>query len=62
MDKKIKIGFVNYSLGIGGIETLILEIGRRLDKNVYEPSVFVFEKDGKLKMNISITTLTFMKF
>ncbi|MFA5145950.1 MAG: glycosyltransferase [Candidatus Omnitrophota bacterium] len=49
MRRKIKIGFVNYSLNVGGIETLILEICKRLNRSVFEPCIFVFEKDGKLK-------------
>ncbi|MCK4810113.1 MAG: glycosyltransferase [Candidatus Omnitrophica bacterium] len=49
MNKKIRIGFVNYSLDIGGVETLILEIGKKLDRNLFEPLIFVFMKDGKLK-------------
>ena len=49
MKKKIKVGFVNYSLNVGGIETLILEICNRLNKNQFIPYVFVFEKNGKLK-------------
>lgn len=49
MKKKIKIGFINYSLDIGGVETLILEIGKRLNRDIFEPSIFVFEKNGKLR-------------
>ncbi len=45
----IKIGFVNYSLGVGGVETLILEISRKLDRSRFQPYIFVFEKNGKLK-------------
>ncbi len=45
----IKIGFVNYSLDVGGVETLILEICRRLDRRRFQPYIFVFEKNGKLK-------------
>jgi sugar transferase (PEP-CTERM/EpsH1 system associated) len=41
--------YVNYSLGIGGIETLILELCRRLDRTRYAPSVCVFEAGGKLQ-------------
>lgn len=45
----LKIGFINYSLNVGGIETLILEICKRIDRHSFEPYIFVFEKDGKLK-------------
>lgn len=41
--------YVNYSLGMGGIETLILELCRRLDPERYAPSVCVFQKDGRLR-------------
>ena len=44
MKAKIKIGFISYSVDIGGVETLILEIGKRLKKGIFEPSIFVFEK------------------
>ena len=46
---KIKVAFINYSLDIGGIETLILEIGKRLNRDIFDPSVFIFRKDGKLR-------------
>lgn len=49
INSKIRIGFVNYSLNIGGIETLILEICKRLNKETFIPYIFVFEKNGKLK-------------
>lgn len=49
MDKTIKILYVNYSLNTGGIETLILELARRIDKSRFSPAVCVFEAGGKLQ-------------
>ena len=46
---KKKILFVNYSLGVGGIETLILELAQRLDPNKFEPVVCAFVGGGKLQ-------------
>jgi glycosyltransferase involved in cell wall biosynthesis len=44
-----KILFVNYSLDIGGIETLVLEMCRKLDGTKYQPSVCSFQKNGTLQ-------------
>ena len=49
MNKKTKIAFVSYGLDVGGIETLILDICKRLDKDKYSACVFTFQKDGKLQ-------------
>lgn len=46
---RIKVAFITYLLDIGGIETLILEICRNIDRNAYDPYVFVFQRDGKLE-------------
>ncbi len=48
-NKKIDLVFVNLNLGMGGIETLILEICKRLDTKKFSPKVCVFEKDGILQ-------------
>ncbi len=42
--------FVNYSLGMGGIETLLLELCRHMkaDGNI-DPAVCVFEQKGKIR-------------
>jgi glycosyltransferase involved in cell wall biosynthesis len=48
-NKKIDLVFVNLNLGMGGIETLILEICKRLDTKKFSPQVCVFEKDGILQ-------------
>jgi glycosyltransferase involved in cell wall biosynthesis len=48
MPAKKKILYVNYSLDIGGIETLILELCKNLDRDKYEPAVCVFVPGGKL--------------
>jgi L-malate glycosyltransferase len=47
--KRVNLAFVNYSAGTGGIETLILEIGRRLEKEKYNPFLFIFESGGALE-------------
>ena len=49
MNKKIKVAFVNYCLDVGGIETLILEMSRKLKEDMFEPCVFIFERGGELK-------------
>jgi glycosyltransferase involved in cell wall biosynthesis len=48
-NKKVNLVFVNLNLGMGGIETLILEICKRLDTKKFSPKVCVFEKDGILQ-------------
>lgn len=53
MAGKIRVGFVTYLLDIGGIETLILEICRNIDRRSYEPYVFVFQRDGKLETELA---------
>lgn len=47
-DKKIRIIFINYSLDIGGAETLILDICRGLNPEKYEPCVCCLKLDGVL--------------
>ncbi len=49
VNKKIKIAFINYSLDIGGIETLILNICKQINRDIFEASIFVFTKNGTLK-------------
>ena len=56
--KKQKILFVNYSLDVGGIETLVLEICKRLDKDSFEPSVCAFVKNGKLQKEFEESGIT----
>lgn len=51
--KKTKLIFVNLSLNIGGIETLILEMCKRLDHDKYSPQVCVLEKNGVLEGEFS---------
>ena len=58
MGRKTKVAFINYSLGLGGIETLILEISKKLDKKLFEPSVFIFEKDGKLYYKFEVNRVS----
>lgn len=48
MGEIIKILYVNYSLDTGGIETLILELSRRIDKTRFSPAVCVFADNGRL--------------
>lgn len=48
MKKKINIMFVNYSVGMGGIETLLLEICGRLNRKIFNPCVCVFSPDEKI--------------
>lgn len=45
---KIKIMFVNHSVGMGGIETLLLEICRRLNRDIFEPHICIFDPDGQI--------------
>jgi glycosyltransferase involved in cell wall biosynthesis len=45
----VRIGFVNYELGTGGIETLILEICKRLNREHFEPVVFTLCSGGVLE-------------
>ncbi|MBI2870413.1 MAG: glycosyltransferase [Candidatus Omnitrophica bacterium] len=47
---RVHILFVNYSLGMGGIETLILEIAKRMDKNRFRASVCVFHQAEEVKL------------
>lgn len=50
MHRKIKIAFVSCLLDIGGIETLILELCKRLmSSQRYLPLVCTFQKNGKLQ-------------
>ena len=49
MDKKIKIAFISYGLDVGGIETLILEICKRLPSDRYSLCVCEFQGNGKLQ-------------
>lgn len=45
-----KLLFVNYSLEMGGIETLLLELSRAMKAGSrYEPGICVFEAEGKLR-------------
>lgn len=48
MNNPIKILFINYSLNIGGIESLILQLCKRIDRNKYNPMVCVFEPEGAI--------------
>ena len=48
MNKKINLAFINYSVGTGGIETLILEICKRLDNKRFKLFMIVFEESGAL--------------
>lgn len=41
--------FVNHSMAMGGIETLIVDLIRRLPRNELEPHVAVFESGGSLE-------------
>lgn len=45
----IKILYVNYSLDVGGIETLVLAICKRLDAKQYVPEVCAFVDAGRLQ-------------
>lgn len=47
--QKIKIMYINFSLAVGGIETLILRICKNLDKSKFVAYVCVFESDGELQ-------------
>jgi glycosyltransferase involved in cell wall biosynthesis len=49
MSKIKRIAFVTNCLEMGGIEKLILEISRELDKNKFLPFIYVFQDNGKLK-------------
>lgn len=42
---------VNFSLDIGGIETLILELSKKLNPDRFHPEVCVFTEGGNLKNN-----------
>jgi len=46
---KKNILFVNYSLAVGGIETLILRICKKLDKEKFSAQICVFEVNGGLQ-------------
>ncbi len=46
--KKKHIMFITFSLDVGGIETLILEICRRIDRQKYQPFVCSFYEKGRL--------------
>lgn len=48
-DERINLIFISLSLDIGGIETLILEICKRINTRKYAPKVCVFEKNGALQ-------------
>jgi len=50
--------FVNYSLGIGGIETLTLELCKKLDQEKFSASVCVFESGGELEKEFSRAGIT----
>jgi sugar transferase (PEP-CTERM/EpsH1 system associated) len=45
---KINILFVNYSLDVGGIETLILELSKRLNPSRFKPEICVLSTKGNL--------------
>ena len=45
---KKRVLFINYSLDIGGIETLILELCLRYNKEKIKPAVCVMKKGGTL--------------
>lgn len=48
--RKYKLLFINYSLGMGGIETLLLELCRHLvEDGKITPSICVFEKRGHIR-------------
>lgn len=44
-DKKIKILHIVYSFNVGGIESLLVDLLNRLDKNKFEVSLIVLDKD-----------------
>lgn len=48
--KKPRLLFVNYSLGLGGIETLLLELCRHIKRDGrIEPSICIFEENGRIR-------------
>lgn len=50
MQRKIKIAFISYLLDIGGLETLILELCRKLiSSEKFLPIVCTFQNNGKLQ-------------
>ncbi len=62
--KKTHIMFITFSLDVGGIETLILEICRRIDRQKYQPFVCSFFENGRLEpefKNLDIPVYTVQK-
>ncbi len=64
--KKTNLMFITFSLDVGGIETLILEICRRIDRQKYQPFVCSFYENGRLaaefqKMDIPVLTVPKVK-
>jgi hypothetical protein len=49
MNSNIRVLYVNYSLDVGGIETLILELSKRLDRDKFSAAVCAFVENGKLE-------------
>jgi glycosyltransferase involved in cell wall biosynthesis len=49
MESKLNILFLNYSLNVGGIETLILEMCKRLDNDSFKSFVCVLDSNGDLE-------------
>src|SRR5215471_12521563 len=47
-DKPIRVIFVNTSLEVGGAETLLVNLIRRLDRNRFEPEVCCLKAKGQL--------------
>lgn len=54
LDGKINLLYVNYSFDIGGIETLILDICRVLDKGKYNVSICSFHKNNYLESEFKL--------
>ncbi len=48
----IPVLYLNYSMDIGGIETLICEFATRLNSNGFFSSVCVFNGGGSLEKNL----------
>ena len=49
MAKLIKILFVTFSLDVGGLENLVLELARNLDRERFASSICTLQKGGKLQ-------------
>ena len=53
MEKKKKILFAAYSLGLGGIETALVSLLNHLDINKYEITLILERKEGKFLKEIN---------